>query len=147
MKSSELRIGNYVDVVNRSNEVHLPFNTIRKVGGIELFKVSLHEHDKPFIIQSGHWEVDLKDLCPIPITEDWLLRFEFKREKLGGFKKSPISIKLNEDSSFKGNIWIHVEWMSSLQVRYIHELQNLYFSLTSKELQIHGTDARALDVC
>lgn len=47
MKSTEIRIGNFVDVINRSGYVHLPFNVIRKVGYIELFKVKLYEHDKP----------------------------------------------------------------------------------------------------
>ena len=69
MKTTELRIGNYVDVINRSHEVHLPHNTIKKVGYIEFFKVKLYDYDKPFAMQANSWEVDSSDLSPVPLSD------------------------------------------------------------------------------
>lgn len=78
MKATELRIGNLVDVINRSREVHLPLNTIKKVGRIEFFKVDIYEPDKHFATQSEKREVDIKDLSPIPLTEELIIRLGFK---------------------------------------------------------------------
>jgi hypothetical protein len=63
---------------------------------------------------------------PIPLTEEWLLKFEFKR--------------FSKDFSKKGII-IHtrkrgyVLRKSVPDILYVHQLQNLYFALTGQELE------------
>jgi len=138
MKLNELRIGSLVDVINRSHEVHLPMNVIRKVGHIEFFKVRLYEHDKPFATQAEHWEVDTADLSPIPLTEELLLKFGFVFGNNHGF------YVLLEDNS-KGdynydNVLFVLQYYGDDTCKYVHQLQNIYFALTGEELQILGTD-------
>lgn len=119
MKAKELRIGNYIDSW--------------RIGGTwEPTKIkSGKEIDFVFI------QDDNKIYRPIPITEDWLLEFGFietddglKRYQLDRFKydldDSIIGIRVN---FFETNWQIVAE-----PTRYVHQLQNLTFALTGKEL-------------
>lgn len=141
MKTTELRIGNYVDVINRSHKVHLPFNTIKKVGSIDFFKVRLYQYDKPFALQPENWEVDTSDLSPIPLTVHWLEKFGFKVQQNGLWYLLEFSNEKTKGSFgvsyINGTIQIgddvHTQAMKSC--KYVHQLQNLYFSLSGKELE------------
>lgn len=68
-------------------------------------------------------------LHPIPITEEWLLKFGF--EKINstwyGFGNFRICISLDVEW---GNNWM------GIRLKYIHQLQNLYFTLTEYELEL-----------
>jgi hypothetical protein len=77
---------------------------------------------------------------PIPISEDWLLKFGFakcgnlittqtiKAPKIGSF-----SLLLSEGKwFFVPNV--RIEW--SVEITHVHQLQNLYFALTGEELKI-----------
>jgi len=79
MKASELRIGSFVDVVNRNQTINMPYGIVKKVGEIQLFKVRLYDFDKPFATQPESDLVDILNLSPIPLTEEWLLKFGFIR--------------------------------------------------------------------
>ena len=106
MKTKELRIGNWVETFE---------------GVIQ--------------IQNG-WEIDEGNECqPIPLTEEWLLKFGFEYSDLNGdsglWKIPPFQIY------GKYNQFIY-EY--ALDVNYVHQLQNLYFSLTGEELTIKTID-------
>ena len=74
---------------------------------------------------------------PISLTEEWLLKFGFKKQwTISGnlysikLSKGFISIYSFEDDSYKldcANLCISA-------FKYIHQLQNLYFALTGQEL-------------
>jgi hypothetical protein len=84
-------------------------------------------------------ESDLSHLRPIPLTEEWLLKFGFK---------------VNRQTKEENNIWRcywtegHFEieqiigfflWDNNCygtKIKYVHQLQNLYFALTGEELII-----------
>ena len=86
-----------------------------------------------------HWlsKVDAKDedFRPIPITEEWLFKFGYR-------KKHDIYYKNNSLLRFIGNEVFYSrgeiddaefqEYITS--VKYLHQLQNLFFALTNKEL-------------
>lgn len=72
---------------------------------------------------------------PIPLTEDWLLKFGFEKEygafKIQGFK-CWITKYTSESNVFclnSGNVFL-------TSFKYVHELQNLYFYLTQRELTV-----------
>ena len=73
---------------------------------------------------------------PIPLTEEWLLKFGFKyddqeKEFLG---LPVLSITFYSDCS---NNFSTVEFNvrnSRVKIKYVHQLQNLYWCLTNKEL-------------
>ena len=72
---------------------------------------------------------------PIPLTEEWLLKFGFKKSNVYCFGNHKLIIeslmgdrhscryRVNPDES----IWIS-------ELHYVHQLQNLYFSLVGEEL-------------
>ena len=70
-------------------------------------------------------------LNPIPLTEEWLIKFGFenKREKWL-FEKNGLVINIGNH-----NCTMHCG-NSIKAVDYVHQLQNLYFVLTGKELKI-----------
>ena len=86
-------------------------------------------------IQNG-WEIDEGNECqPIPLTEEWLLKFGFEYSDLNGdsglWKIPPFQIY------GKYNQFIYDY---RLDVNYVHQLQNLYFALTGEELTIKKID-------
>jgi len=120
MKANELRIGNLVYYKNKNK------TTERTVINIEV-------PDLMFI------EDPVKDTkySPIPLTEEWLLKFGFKYlsetqmyEKTGNEFDFHISI---------GN-WVEIgqnNYESAIlkfNIQYVHQLQNLYSALNGEEL-------------
>lgn len=69
----------------------------------------------------------IEQVLPIEITEEWLLKF--------GFQEDDAFYHLN-------NIWISnfyedyysLDGVDSSKIKYVHELQNLFFALTHEEL-------------
>lgn len=79
------------------------------------------------------------DYQPIPLTEEWLVRF--------GFELQPMKHDLREwyfieDGKFSMNnargFWSHspIYLEDVIGIKYIHQLQNLFYALTGKELEL-----------
>jgi hypothetical protein len=118
MIANELRIGNYV------------YDTLGKVNKIDLEAIT-------YIVKEPHNQVK-----PIPLTEEWLLKFGFIEYidfgvKMGTYDKIPLcgftySIHTKKVMIMhKGNSISH--WLN-INIDYVHQLQNLYFALTGEEL-------------
>jgi len=111
MKATELRIGNYV----------YPFDDINLVDEKIIFR--------DFVKVSVKDLSDTNHLYPIPITEEWLLKFGFKKHKAWDdsfyYLKSDVDI-FEYLSGFEHN---------DFHIKYVHQLQNLYFALTGEELK------------
>lgn len=76
---------------------------------------------------------------PIPLTEEWLLKLGFKKDEQEGlFFLNHIHIhEPNIDVKEFHFIW-DVDYMPrAVEIRFVHELQALYFSLIKTELQIN----------
>lgn len=125
MKSQELRIGNWVFYSRDEN----PKDT-------------------------GYWHrkidwSDLKDttyLHPIPLTEDWLVRFGFEIttivapgiEKWNQWYNGTFNLHSGVTHNKVKNDFVFVSGVTiRLAIKYVHQLQNLYFALTGEELTIH----------
>lgn len=69
---------------------------------------------------------------PIPLTEEWLLKFGFNW-KNHGLRKGNLVIRLC------GNVWsIFLSNETNpfdIEIKSVHQLQNLYFALTNQELK------------
>jgi hypothetical protein len=103
MKAEELRIGNYV------------YDTLGKVNRIDLEAIT-------YIVKEPHNQVK-----PLPLTEEWLLKFGFENNKLGLFDVR----KVVDDIAY------HIYFIKThlKEIQYVHQLQNLYFALTGEELK------------
>ena len=75
---------------------------------------------------------------PIELTEEWLLRFGFQKDKKG---------RLQYFCLFDENLVVKFTLMTidfstikangcKLDVKYVHQLQNLFYALTGQELEI-----------
>ncbi len=88
--------------------------------------------------QAKEMEKEQNKLQPIPLTEEWLLKFGFNKEPDKSFTKRDIAIFL--DKRFSSNLFMQENqgdftWFSyECKIEYVHQVQNLYFALTGEEL-------------
>jgi len=78
---------------------------------------------------------DIKNFEPIPITSEWLEEIGFQKRLQN---KTNYPTRNNNKVEFKLNSSDNYDWESSVnnfpKVKYIHQLQNIYFTLTETEL-------------
>lgn len=127
MEAKELRIGNYV-------ELH---GNIQKVTGIMERSPGLIEDYETFIYTDLQLSntMDNEDVNPIPISAEWLIRFGFELYPWGWVKQSSkeFGVRLNI-TSFRYD----VSGNNPVELKHIHQLQNLYFALTTEELTLQS---------
>ncbi len=127
MKANELRIGNYVRYFEENDS---------RIDGIEFNYCHLTD------ASSIYYE----DIKPIPLTEDWLLKFGFKESTYGTFQIDGLfRTEIGNDNydpvhevheGFKSHL-VDIESNNiSKEIKHVHQLQNLYFALTGEELEI-----------
>ena len=149
MKPTEIRIGNYVNVL-------LQPGSIVQVNGIDsqskspvvLSAVAATAQVNGIDSQSGvmvngiDLAFDFEDIYPIPIDEDWLFKFGFT-ENRGVFTKSrkaelghpfaDFSACFYDDTQMK--IWLGNKYIGIIgSCGMVHQFQNLFFALTAIEL-------------
>ncbi len=129
IKASELRIGNWVNVGSGYTQVE----SIHFPKGIDLEVV-----DGNFVSLDARYLFD--EIEPIPVTPGVLEGIGF--EKRNGilsyqfWEKDGIQIKLFDDHFIRINL---TQFMTEeYQVKYtgVHQLQNLYLTLTGEELEL-----------
>jgi hypothetical protein len=117
MKATELRIGNKVLYKNGIIDVII-------ISGISY---SFGKYDVTINPNRKWIMVDIKTISPIPLTEEWLLKFGFESLLSGaGYVKNRTEIGYNHNGFYIIT--------SGLKIEYVHQLQNLYFALTGEEL-------------
>jgi hypothetical protein len=115
LRASELRIGNITTL------------------GV----VSLIDQDVFRVVDSegDSFKNTWAEIKPIPITEEWLLKFGF--EKTEWYFNSYRLVIGNNDYAIlidlDGNC--EVGDIITCKIQYVHQLQNLYFALTGEELK------------
>jgi len=125
MKSQEVRLGNYYfyHIVDKYDE--------------------RGEYDEVCQIDAEDFRIlenfDCPEYKPIPLTEEWLLKFGFEKfignNILWGLADFCVGWYGNKFAT-----WIirmqqeNNEMNFHSQIKYVHQLQNLYFALTGEEL-------------
>jgi len=115
MEANELRIGNLVEYLGEFKEVL----------GMDEETVFLKN-----TVSVNYLELD--EISPISLTEEWLLKFGFKKYKdnYGSYYiKQSRTVKIR-----KNGIDRYRYEHSRLDIKYVHQLQNLYFAITETEL-------------
>ena len=118
MKAEELRIGNLIQWENDS--------IIEIINVINSKAIGL-ESDIP-----TDFLTPIKFFKPIPLTEDWLIKF--------GFEKIGVNYSLDEFIIYvriSDKKMVYRTSHYSIELRHVHQLQNLYFALTGKELKLN----------
>ena len=131
MEATELRIGNHVEKSLKSGNGRKVFDKIR-ISDIN----HIYEKDGSFNYE------------PIPLTEEILLKCGFKILK-HEFDSTFYSINILDTvvylrpSYLSGFYWgfmldkLEAEINDCKRIEHVHQLQNLYFALTGKELEIN----------
>ena len=116
METTDLRIGNLVSYKNEDIVV-------------------VDAVSKDFILTHGQFKISTPNIEPIPLTEQWLLDFGFEVER-ECYDKGKLSILLaNNNDYYKNGRVFYKSWaIMEAQPKYVHQLQNLYFTLTQEEL-------------
>ena len=84
---------------------------------------------------------------PIPITDEWLIRFGFEKlnTMMSGcnvFEKGQwrFAVKIKPEKEETFSLWNKnmspPTWSFVRDIQYLHQLQNLYFALTGEELTL-----------
>jgi hypothetical protein len=129
MKASEVRIGN---LLNHNNGFVVGPFTVNSI------HISDLERDNAYA----------KEYEPIPLTEEWLIEFGFKKEnntiysisdKLSSSEVGRWYFFKNENNSFTPHIKREnkFSWIGK-EIKHVHQLQNLYFALTGEELGLQN---------
>jgi len=112
MKANELRVGNYIYYDNQLMEV---------------------DHSE---ITDLYFQEDCPFHKPIPLTEEWLDKFGFKVNDCENYQteykyqlNNPFIILDRKDGYF------YID-ATNLEIKYVHQIQNLYFALIGEELEI-----------
>lgn len=138
IEARELRIGNYLKPIKDSQDDFIEV--------VEVYVESFYCEDSAGIIFiSTNNEIE-----PIPLTEEWLLNFGFNVD----------DSLLDPPNTPNGNFWIdyikdnvvismpffefnYNETEANIEIKYVHQLQNLYFALTNEELTIKTEETKS----
>lgn len=118
MELNELRIGNYIAPLGKG---------ITQVEGMCTWDS---------LIQSSNFaQRGIEDFEPIPLTEEWLVKFGLEY-------KSPFGYRIKMGSYIKDDLETNgyfFRWNGKTikLMHYVHELQNIYFALTGEELKLN----------
>jgi len=117
MKATELMIGNWVKF--KVNKTPNTIESINFSGVCTLDKIGV---------------VMVDGLKPIPLTEEWLIKFGFQDNTI---RIGEMQIIFDEDygSYYLGDEQ-EIGLNPDLEIKHVHQLQNLYFALTNEELTI-----------
>jgi hypothetical protein len=136
MKTTELRIGNLV----QTNQ------GVFKVSGIQSEGLWIC----PFFSKES-FSPNRKDIQPIPLTKKWLLNLGFEKGKYSVLNEPHYVLYSNYDYPFIVSVR-YMDVYTEMQplfgdkgiglkaitdnrgIKYVHQLQNLYFALTGEEL-------------
>jgi len=116
LEAKDLRIGNYI---MQDGEVKY----------VQSLSRSINDWDRTNGFRT-------QDFQPIPLTEEWLLKFGFEYHN-----DTPHPNKVFRKLHTEGFIdleqikhYYYGGSFTSVECRYVHQLQNLYFALTGEEL-------------
>ena len=141
MDLRELRIGIYVKPFKKKHNGTL---------ASELDFVCLNQLDIIDVFYEGY------NLETIPLTEEWLIKFGlYNNLKLNYNKRQGVEYRFNKKKlgtyiikRYYNNSLYNMQFVYDdkhnnipneqiwVNIKYVHQLQNLYFALTGKELQI-----------
>lgn len=122
MKPTELRIGNLINRYFEGKYSSQDICTIRDI----------------WEIHSSH-NTDVFTFEPIPLNENWLIKFGFEEEVKNIDSPMPRFVVWRKEIFTYNTIhgwWIDGKQISGLKCEYVHQLQNLYFAITGDELKL-----------
>jgi hypothetical protein len=126
IKVNELRIGILV----------MDFEDSQKYHPIEC--IYLNMHDRYWVsYRDNSIKCSVESLEPIRLTEEWLLKFGFEEWDKNAWQKS-FALSLNKIN----DIFCYNNNSINVIIKYVHQLQNLYWCLCGEELKLDHNEVR-----
>jgi len=123
MNIAELRIGNFIQTDGK----------VKKITGVITYGVYF----------SCGYCPNVKGLIkPIPITEEWLIKFGFDVNSFGFATKNNFQtghITKDENYQFEFSVGMIGKWFLK-DILSVHQLQNIFHALTGEELTIKDNE-------
>ncbi len=127
IQPKELRIRNNVNTELGIADVIGIYEDVVDVKGVSVIDNS-SENKISISTRSFDGCVEYEKIQPIPLTEEILLKFGFEKKGDFWFVKSGIKIE-NRNNGFS-----YFRYLNEIKILSVHQLQNLFFSLTGEEL-------------
>lgn len=144
MKSKELRLGNFIELLTPMNPVRLPTGIILEIVSVDYFGIKVVDPKIPIIQQTPTF-LKWFEVTEVKLTQKILLEHGFTRHH-NDFYNDVIYIKNVVDFN-SGNLNEEFEWgiypkdmgsgaqiNGNKKIKYFHHVQNLQFELTGEEL-------------
>jgi hypothetical protein len=143
MEASELRIGNWVDISYKDDEQDQHQVTGTTERGAVWFVPDPSSFECAFSINQ---------IKPIPLTEEWLVKFGFRKYKNGYIITPSMGLDYGyviEHYEWRGDWALGILYYDPVRdcdidevynfcgtgLKHVHQLQNIYHALTGEELQ------------
>lgn len=131
IKPEELRIGNWVQKKDTEKVKIAAIDSF--VGGIVEYFVPLTDNVK----SNNQLRIQSNNVYPAELNERWLLDFNFSKKDFYWEHQDFYGLKLFLQSDpVKANMYLNDYYL--LSINYVHELQNIFYYLTKKELQLNN---------
>ena len=122
MKVSELRIGNYVNRLGYPEQIK---------------SISISEGNRGYVSVESSGVITHNQIEPIPLTDEWLISLGFEMSSTGFIEKGRLLYHKEYGWKILEN-WVK-GWVGVAEILYVHQLQNIYYALTGKELTADPT--------
>ena len=127
IKENELRLNNLV-MVNYKTDL------LSKVTWIQEGSINVTFDRQPDLVNGIVCSVN--DLISISLTEEWLIKFGFEKTWFG-YENISTGIEIEPLKNGDYTICINAnEYHVGENFKYVHQLQNIHFALTNKELEL-----------
>ena len=153
MNAREFRIRNLISIPQEHKGKVILDNCIENITTFktaEYFQISSFNSDFIYIdIEEDYIDVEIDNVHPIPINIAWLKRIGFE------YFKGVYKIRISEDKYIRGQIFndifnccidehsSDIEGVININIgnyKFVHQLQNLHYSLTGQELTIKDNE-------
>lgn len=136
VKVNELRIGNYLTYKN-------PFMKDFELAVVDSILSDGLMEGINYDFESEEY-IKLYEINPIPLTEEWLIKFGFKKLMDGVIMRGYIDkfLLIDCERFLNGEYEVYLKTIESgfskgTGYKYVHQLQNMYFALTGEELTLN----------
>lgn len=120
MKANELRLGNWV-------KVEFDYEVVKAINETTLWCALGGKGEGCMQLHS--------DVSPIFLDERWLLKLGFVSNAYQDrYELKNVHIECNKTNGFLELYYLK----TGIDIKYVHQLQNLYFALTGEELTINN---------
>ena len=144
MKVQDFRIGNMVNYFHHETCLNGIVTSINKKS------ITINNH--------ATIKIKSNNISPIALTEEWLLKFGFELKNQLSIHKTKIYYISNIEvdyciyfADFRQDFGFYIEYTDSpyakdegvlypitFGIKYVHQLQNLYYALNGEELKMEG---------